>query len=107
MIKKCIICDKDFETKSKNNCEKTCSKECRLKHNNNRKKQNIKNHLDKFNCIYCNKEVIRYRIRNGFCSRSCASKKYILDGTYDNWRYRIQEKKGCNLKCVICEHFVS
>lgn len=102
MTKQCIICQKNFETKSKNHCEKTCSKECRLQHRKETKKINIQNHLSTFNCKYCRKEVTRYRERGGFCSRSCASKKYIEDGTYDTWRYRIQEKKGSILKCTIC-----
>lgn len=93
MIKSCIMCQKEFETKSKNHCEKTCSKECRLKHNNNRRKKTNINHLDKFNCVHCGKEVIRYRKRNGFCSRSCASKKFIEDGTYDKWKKYIPCKR--------------
>jgi len=103
MQKECIICKKNFETKSKNNCEKTCSEDCRKKHNSNRRKKNIEKQLDTFKCKYCLKEITRYRIRSGFCSRTCASKKYIEDGTYNNWRYRIQEKNGIYKKCIICD----
>jgi len=100
MIKSCIICEKEFEAASW--ATKSCSKECRLKHNNNRKKKTILNHLDTFNCKECGKEVTRYRIRSGFCSRSCASKKYIADGTFDKWRLRINPKEGINKNCIIC-----
>ena len=96
MNKNCIICDKEFQTRSKNHCEKTCSKECRLLHNNNRRKKTNQNHLDKFNCKFCDKEVIRYRVRNGFCSRSCASKQYIQDGTYDKWKKFIPKKRSAD-----------
>jgi hypothetical protein len=91
MNKVCIICNKEYE--AKNWASKTCSNECRLQHNNNRKKKTIQNHLETFNCKFCNKEVIRYRIRNGFCSRSCASKMYIQNGTYKNWIKFIPKKR--------------
>ena len=91
MNKNCIICNKEYE--AKNWASKTCSNECRLQHNNNRKKKTIQNHLETFNCKFCNKEVIRYRIRNGFCSRSCASKMYIQNGTYKNWIKFIPKKR--------------
>ena len=91
MIKKCIICQKEFEAASW--ATKSCSKQCRLKHNNNRAKKSIQNRLDTFNCKECGKEVTRYRIRNGFCSRNCASKKYIADGTYNKWKKYIPKKR--------------
>jgi G:T-mismatch repair DNA endonuclease (very short patch repair protein) len=102
MTKKCIICNKEFETRSKNYCEKTCSKECRIKHKSNKRKETNKKHLSEFNCKFCDKKVIRYRIRNGFCNKSCASKFYINNGTFDKWRYKIQEKQGIIKKCIIC-----
>lgn len=102
MTKNCIICIKEFQTKSKNHKDVVCSKECQRKYRNQKRKITNQNHLDTFNCKFCGKQVTRYRIRNGFCSRSCASKKYIHDGTYDKWRYRIQEKQGTVKKCLIC-----
>jgi len=93
MIKNCIICNKEFQTRSKNHCEKTCSKDCMREHRINRRQKTNQNHLDKFNCKFCNKEVIRYRIRSGFCSRSCASKKYMQDGTYKEWKKFIPNKR--------------
>lgn len=101
--KNCIICFKEFIVDKKQTTKKTCSNECREKHNKIRKIENIQKHLETFNCVYCNKIVTRYRKRNGFCSRSCASKKYIEDGTYDNWRLRIQAKSGIYKKCTVCE----
>lgn len=91
MNKNCIICSKEYE--AKNWASKTCSNECRLKHNNNRKKKTIQNHLDTFNCKVCNNQVTRYRIRNGFCSRSCASKFYLKNGAYDKWIEYIPESR--------------
>ena len=87
MNKNCIICNKEYE--AKNWASKTCSNECRLKHNNNRKIKNNQNHLVTFNCKFCNNETKRYRIRNGFCSRSCASKFYLQNGVYDKWAEHI------------------
>lgn len=101
--KKCIICFKDFVVNKKQATKKTCSNECRKKHNKIRKIDNIQKHVETFNCVHCDKVVTRYRKRNGFCSRSCASKKYIEDGTYDNWRLRIQEKSGIYKKCDVCK----
>ena len=83
--------------------KRTCSDECRKKHNNLRREKNILKHLETFKCIHCEKEVTRYRKRNGFCSRSCASKKYIEDGTYDKWRLRVNEKIGINKECIKCK----
>jgi hypothetical protein len=91
MIKNCIICEKQFEAASW--ATKSCSKQCRLKHNNSRRKKTNLNHLDTFNCKECGIEVTRYRIRSGFCSRSCASKKYIADGTFNQWKKYIPKKR--------------
>jgi G:T-mismatch repair DNA endonuclease (very short patch repair protein) len=100
MKKKCVVCESDFE--ANNWATKSCSDECRKKHNTRRQKVNRENNLDTFCCSYCGKEVTRFRIRNGFCSRSCASKKYTKNGTYDEWRLRTNERKGIFVNCCIC-----
>lgn len=99
----CLICNTEFTLLEGQGMKRTCSDECRKKHNKIRHKKNTLNHLETFKCVSCEKEVTRYRKRNGFCSRSCASKKYIEDGTYDKWRLRVNEKNGINKKCVKCE----
>lgn len=101
--KKCIICESLFTINKGQVVKKTCSDACRKAHNKNRLKISQKNRQTTFSCKYCAKLVTRFRERGGFCSRSCASKKYIEDGTYDNWRLRIQEKKGIEKKCEICD----
>jgi G:T-mismatch repair DNA endonuclease (very short patch repair protein) len=103
--KKCIICNSSFTVGKGQSVKKTCSDKCRKKHNNDRRRKNNKNHEETFNCKYCDKSVTRYRKRSGFCSRSCASKMYIKNGTYDNWKYRIQEKLGIEKKCEICNEY--
>ena len=100
MNKICIVCNLEYI--AKHWAVKTCSKRCRAIHANQRKNKTIQNHLETFSCKYCNKEVTRYRKRNGFCSRSCASMSYIEDGTYDGWRLKIQTKKGLHKRCIIC-----
>ncbi len=101
MNKVCIICNKKYE--ANNWASKTCSNECRLQHNKKRNATAKEKRVVAFFCKFCNKQFYRDRIRNGFCSRSCASKMYIQNGTYDNWRLRTNEKQGKELKCVICE----
>lgn len=99
---KCIICSSEFEISRGQGRKITCSDKCRKIHNNSRRKITNQDHLETFNCVYCDKLVVRYRKRNGFCSRSCASKKHIEDGTYDRWKLRIQEKIGINKNCIKC-----
>jgi len=101
MIKQCAECDKEFETKSGRSA--TCSQECKLIRKKRFHVASIERRKEKFNCVYCDKEVFRYRKRGGFCSRSCASKKCIEDGTYDKWRLRVQDKKGITKNCDYCK----
>lgn len=90
MIKACLVCQKDFQSETRS---RTCSKECRLKHNNNRRTKNTKK-LEKISiCKWCKKEFKRYDIKNGFCSRTCAGKKYYEDGTYDSWKKFVSPKR--------------
>jgi G:T-mismatch repair DNA endonuclease (very short patch repair protein) len=100
MSKQCVECAKIFESKAHKTV--TCSQECKAVRKLKLKKESIERRKEKFNCRVCEKEVFRYRKRNGFCSRSCASKHYIGNGVYDTWRFRIQEKTGITKKCCIC-----
>lgn len=101
MIKKCTECDKEFETRTGRKA--TCSEECKVVRKKRFLKASIERRKEKFNCVYCDKEVFRYRKRGGYCSRSCASKKCIEDGTYDKWRLRIQDRKGVIKNCPYCK----
>ncbi len=38
-----------------------------------------------------------------FCSRGCASKHYIQNGTFDAWRLLVQPRRGSIGKCDICD----
>jgi hypothetical protein len=102
MSKICIECQKEFESKQHKTV--VCSPECKVIRKNKLKKESIERRKEKFLCKHCNKEVFRYRKRNGFCSRSCASKSYIKDGTYDIWRLRVQERRGIIKNCIICNN---
>jgi very-short-patch-repair endonuclease len=102
MNKNCIICDKEYE--AKNWASKTCSNECRLGHNKTRNATAKEKRAVAFICKFCNKEFIRDRERNSFCSRSCASKMHIQIGTYDNWRLRTNDKQGKDLDCIVCSN---
>ena len=96
----CLICKKEISIRYN---RKTCSEKCLKKHRNNyQKKQRIKN-SKAYECQFCGKRFERYRKRNGFCSRSCASKKYVQDGTYDVWKNTKIKRKGIYKKCVTCD----
>jgi endogenous inhibitor of DNA gyrase (YacG/DUF329 family) len=96
----CLICDSEFTLLEGQGMKRTCSDECRKKHNNLRRKRTNQDHLETFNCVHCDKEVTRYRKRSGFCSRSCASKKHIEDGTFDKWKKFIPEKRTEEETCL-------
>lgn len=98
--KKCIICLSEFETSVWN--KKVCSEKCFKIHAKNRKKISLENNKKDFICKECGSTFSRSRKRSGFCSRSCASKFHIKNGTYDKWKNKIQEKNGINKKCLIC-----
>lgn len=94
MEKQCIICNGVFEDTSKSHCTKTCSKKCRFKHRSERRKKTNKLKEEEFNCKFCGKLNKRYRIRNGFCNRKCASKHYYNNGTFDKWKQYVCEKRN-------------
>ena len=98
--KSCLICLKEFIGTT--GCQKTCSDECLKKHTSNRKKKTDQEKIVDRQCKFCNQTYSRSRERNGFCSRSCASKKYIQDGTYDEWKNYAIPKQGIEINCIIC-----
>ena len=90
----CIICEKSFIGKANNT--KTCSKECTKEKDKLRRKKDIEEkeqNAPTRKCRYCNGDYKRYRERNGFCSRSCASKFYVENGTYDKCKKNILPSK--------------
>jgi len=98
---KCIICNQlFFGPKSK----KTCSEICFLQHRKNRSNKSKEKNKKQFTCRYekCCSIFYRNRERNGFCSRSCASKFYIDNGTYDKWKNLSLPKNGKYINCIIC-----
>tara|TARA_Y100000296_G_C5150228_1_gene245994 strand:- start:22 stop:888 length:867 start_codon:yes stop_codon:yes gene_type:complete len=99
--KKCIYCQNSFE--AHHHSTKSCSEDCRRQHKNFRRKKSHKNLEKTYKCRFCGEDFKRYKKRNGFCSRACASKKYIQDGTYDAWRLKILPKRGKNVECVVCK----
>lgn len=96
----CLVCEKEISTRYN---RKTCSKECFREHRNAYQKRRRIENAKTFECRFCGKGFKRYRRRNGFCSRSCASKKYIQDGTYDAWKNTKQLRLGIYKKCQICD----
>lgn len=98
--KECIICYKEYKAKAPN--QKTCSKECFVEHRKAKRDSRREKNKKEWICRYCNKSFFRERKRNGFCSRSCASKHYIENGTYDVWRNTCMDLSGVYKKCIIC-----
>lgn len=100
----CIICKSNFEAKIQ---KKTCSQACFVKHRNNRREQSNKNILEDRTCLYCKNSFKRIRYKAGnFCNRSCASKYYVSNGTYDKWISHTNEKSGFVGKCFCCDNEV-
>ena len=99
-IKECVSCENKFT--SQHHSTKTCSDECRKSHRKLSRKKSRKKLEKVFICRQCGEDFVRYRKRNGFCSRSCASKMYVSNGVYDSWISRRHPKRGIHLSCVIC-----
>jgi len=100
-LKICNYCRVEFQTE--NHSVKSCSDECRRKFRiDYKKKLDIKKSIER-KCKFCNEVYFRKNERNGFCTRSCASKFYIQNGTYDNWRLRKNEKSGTIAQCLECQ----
>lgn len=89
MIKICNYCRNEFETKDKR--QKYCCKEC------SSKSRSLNASKIKVQCIYCKKEIERYRsqIRNEvYCSKDC----YL--------KYK-QENESVTCKCDICSKIIT
>ena len=103
----CIVCKNKFNPKAMN--QKTCSKLCFNKHRCNRTRVSSRKRAQKYICRFCNLPFFRDRERNGFCSRSCASRFYIKNGTYDNWvnsnTTKSTSKDSLDLYSIIKEEF--
>lgn len=87
MTQDCLICKAKFEAL---NSQKTCSEQCRISHRKNRRKKSDENVTVTRICKFCGESFKARRYKSkAFCNRSCASKHYIQNGTYDKW-------KACN-----------
>lgn len=97
MKRSCIVCGGEFETAF---AHKTCSDECRKARRQERRKISDINVTVIRICKFCSNEfkARRYKV-TAFCNKSCASKFYIQDGTYDNWRLRTDPKEGITRPC--------
>ena len=110
----CILCNLEFIPNVNN--QKLCSDKCRTNFGNIKEKKRYAESLvssrKEATCITCcNKFEYHFRKERGerkFCSRSCASKFYIKEGTFNEWRTRVNSKCGKNVKCLnlVCENLV-
>lgn len=87
MTKDCLVCKTKFDS---SNSQKTCSEQCRILHRKILRKKSDENVTVRRICKFCGEpfKARRYKSK-AFCNRSCASKYYIQNGTYDKW-------KACN-----------
>ncbi len=101
MTQDCLACKTKFES---SNFQKTCSQRCRILHRKNRRKKSDENITVIICCKLCNEsfKARRYKKRT-FCNRSCASKYYIKNGTYDKWRFMKIERQGFYGSCKVCK----
>jgi len=106
MNKTCIICKKEFIAGANN--QKTCTQECRKTYGYLKEKKRYeissKNSRKVANCKFCEK-LFEYHFRKErgeriYCSRSCASKSYIISGAFDKWRLRKNPRMGEMKKCL-------
>lgn len=98
--KVCNYCSVEFQ--AEHHSIKSCSNECRRKYRlEYRKKLDEKSAIERL-CKFCNKVYKRKVERNGFCTRSCASKFYIQNGTYDVWKSLTIPKSGKYKNCEKC-----
>lgn len=101
MKKQCIICHIVFDTPRSN---KTCSEACYESHRKNRRENSNSNIIVTRECKLCGEpfKAKRYKPK-AFCNRSCASKYYIKNGTYDKWRLMKIERQGFYGSCKVCK----
>lgn len=80
----CVICYEEFQCAR---IAKVCSNICRLKQRKNTRKLSDDNIIVTRLCSFCGEifKAKRYKTK-AFCNRSCASKFYVKDGTYDKWK---------------------
>ena len=64
-MKKCVMCDKEYENKRSDVCSLKCSSK--------RSRQNIKSLLIR-NCLICGTEFIAKRVDKKCCSQNCSSR---------------------------------
>lgn len=96
----CIICQKLVNTNSK-----TCSVECRKRHNSNRNKNRTKTTIK---CLVCLNSFTTIKKDAKFCSISCSSKFYIQNGNYNKFKEFKLQKNGIMQKCgsLLCDNTV-
>jgi len=84
MKRSCIICRTEFETSQS---YKTCSETCQITHRKNTRKLSDNNITIIRLCRLCGESfnAKRYKTKS-FCNKSCASKFYVRNGTYDKWK---------------------
>lgn len=87
MIKKCVICGKEFDAyKTAKTCSKKCSRELKRLNNkrywSNKSKSTTKNHSKKEpvkkTCLICGKEFWTTRSCQKFCSNKCREEEKII-----------------------------
>lgn len=102
-IKNCDICQKKFSYKNKSS--KYCSDECRKKARKESSTKSRQKRTATYKCKFCEKEYKRFRERNGFCTRSCASKFHYKNNNNikDILKNKRMKRSGINKKCVICQ----
>lgn len=97
----CVICGHEFTWSTK---KKTCSVKCLDEHYKRKSRANREKKKQTYNCKRCGKEFRRLprRLGAGFCGRSCAAKHNIENGLFEEFRLRVNEKKGEERPCCIC-----
>ncbi len=103
-VRVCEQCPNEFKAIPAN--KRFCSQPCFDKHRKaygikfkkRDKRQAVCKHcLNTFDYFHRNDRPVRE-----FCGRSCASKFYIADGTFDGWRLRANERQGNEFPCSQC-----
>lgn len=102
MEKNCIVCQSIVAGRSN-----TCSVLCRKNRRKETRKNSNANVTIVRTCGYCSStfNALRFKPKK-FCNRSCASKYYINNGTFDAWRYRTNKPAGVTKPCWSCQKLV-
>jgi G:T-mismatch repair DNA endonuclease (very short patch repair protein) len=62
-----------------------------------------------YDCRFCDKSITKRKKGAGFCDKSCASKYYVANGTYDKWKQagmdlnKEKDQGTVIISCVICD----